>query len=58
MTLGESIRGLIELERFIELTEIINVPSEARDQAMVEIIEIIKELEVPDLIGGGEFVNV
>ena len=58
MTLGEAIKQLIELGRFCEVSEMVGVPNEAKDQAMVEIIEIIKELEVPDLVGGGDFVNV
>ena len=51
MTLGESIRGLIELERFIEMTEIVTIPMEAKEQAMKEILVIIQELEVPELLG-------
>ena len=57
MTLGEAIKQLIELGRFCEVSEMVSVPNEAKDQAVIEIIEIIKELEVPECLGG-EYVNV
>ena len=56
MTLGEAIKQLIELGRFCEVSEMVSVPNEAKDQAVIEIIEIIKELEVPECLGG-EYVN-
>ena len=57
MTLGEAIKQLIELGRFCEVSEMVGVPNEAKDQAVIEIIEIIKELEVPECLGGF-YVNV
>lgn len=51
MTLGESIRGLIELGRFIEMGEIVAIPMEVKEHAMKEILVIIQELEVPELLG-------
>ena len=51
MTLGESIRGLIELGRFLEMGEIVAIPIEVKEHAMKEILVIIQELEVPELLG-------
>jgi len=57
MTLGEAIKQLIELGRFCEASELVSVPSEAKDQAVIEILAIIKELEIPECLGGF-YVNV
>jgi hypothetical protein len=57
MTLGEAIKQLIELGRFCEVSELVSVPSEAKDQAVIEILAIIKELEIPECLGGF-YVNV
>ena len=57
MTLGEAIKQLIELGRFCEASEMVSVPNEAKDQAVIEILAIIKELEVPECLGGF-YVNV
>ncbi len=57
MTLGEAIKQLIELGRFCEASEMVSVPNEAKDQAVIEILAIIKELEIPECLGGF-YVNV